>query len=112
MMNDKSYLNIRSYCLLCAQGSWSENHRGEGEPSLFFQGDRADSVYYLQSGRARLTVVSHEGKEATITFLSVGDFVGEESLARCMDCVWPRPLPSSRAQRSGSREGGDDPRDA
>jgi CRP/FNR family cyclic AMP-dependent transcriptional regulator len=30
---------------------------------------------------AKLTVVSHEGKEATITFLSAGDFVGEESLA-------------------------------
>ena len=49
--------------------------------TLFTQGDPADSVFYLQSGRAKLTVVSHEGKEATITFLSAGDFVGEESLA-------------------------------
>jgi CRP-like cAMP-binding protein len=38
-------------------------------------------VFYLQKGRARLTVVSQSGKEATITLLSVGDFVGEESLA-------------------------------
>ena len=49
--------------------------------SFFVQGDPADSVFYLQSGRAKLTVVSHEGKGATITILSSGDFVGEESLA-------------------------------
>jgi len=49
--------------------------------TFFTQGDPADSVFYLQSGRARLTVVSHIGKEATITLLSAGDFVGEESLA-------------------------------
>src|SRR5208337_3564854 len=45
------------------------------------QGDEANTVFYLQSGRAKLTVVSQNGKEATITLLSVGDFVGEESLA-------------------------------
>jgi len=49
--------------------------------AFFTQGDPADSVFYLQSGRARLTVVSQTGKEATITLLSAGDFVGEESLA-------------------------------
>jgi len=48
---------------------------------FFCQGDTADSVFYLQKGRARLTVVSENGKEATITFLSAADFVGEESLA-------------------------------
>ncbi len=51
-----------------------------GQP-IFSQGDSADSIYYLQKGRARITVVSHPGKEATIAILSVGDFVGEESLA-------------------------------
>jgi CRP-like cAMP-binding protein len=48
---------------------------------LFSQGKTADSVIYLQSGRAKLTVVSRRGKEATITLLAPGDFVGEESLA-------------------------------
>jgi len=48
---------------------------------FFSQGDKADSVFYLQKGRAKLTVVSQSGKEATITFLSAGEFVGEESLA-------------------------------
>jgi CRP-like cAMP-binding protein len=48
---------------------------------FFSQGDPADSVFYLQSGRARIGVVSAEGKEATITLLSGGDFIGEEALA-------------------------------
>src|SRR5208337_2763342 len=49
--------------------------------TFFCQGGTADSVYYLQKGRARVTVVSQNGKEATITLLSAGEFVGEESLA-------------------------------
>jgi CRP/FNR family cyclic AMP-dependent transcriptional regulator len=48
---------------------------------FFSQGDPADSIFYLQEGRAKLTVVSTTGKEATVTLLSAGDFVGEESLA-------------------------------
>jgi len=48
---------------------------------FFSQGDPADSVFYLQKGQAKLAVVSERGKEATITLLSAGDFVGEESLA-------------------------------
>lgn len=49
--------------------------------TFFSQGDQADAVFYLQKGRAKLTVVSQSGKEGTIGFLAVGDFVGEESLA-------------------------------
>jgi len=48
---------------------------------FFSQGSPADSVFYLQTGRAKLTVVSHDGKEATIALLPAGEFVGEESLA-------------------------------
>jgi CRP/FNR family transcriptional regulator, cyclic AMP receptor protein len=49
--------------------------------TFFSQGDRADSVFYLQKGRARLTVVSQAGKEATIAIISTGEFVGEGALA-------------------------------
>ena len=49
--------------------------------AFFSQGDPADSVFYLQKGRAKVSVVSAAGKEATITLLSSGDFVGEEALA-------------------------------
>jgi CRP-like cAMP-binding protein len=48
--------------------------------TFFTQGDPADSVFYLQEGRAKVTVVSPSGKEATITLLSAGDFVGEGAL--------------------------------
>jgi CRP-like cAMP-binding protein len=49
--------------------------------AFFSQGNPADSVFYLQKGRVKLTVVSTNGKEATIALLSAGDFVGEESIA-------------------------------
>ncbi len=52
--------------------------------TFFCQGDKADSVFYLQKGSAKVTVVSERGKEATITLLSAGEFVGEESLAAIM----------------------------
>ena len=48
---------------------------------FFSQGDPADSVFYLQKGRAKLTVVSKAGKEATILMLTAGEFVGEGALA-------------------------------
>ncbi len=49
--------------------------------TIFAQGDRADAVFYLQTGKAKLTVVSKTGKEATIGILSDGSFFGEGSLA-------------------------------
>jgi CRP-like cAMP-binding protein len=48
---------------------------------LFAQGSAADAVYYFRSGRAKLTVVSKRGKEATVTLLAPGDFVGEEAIS-------------------------------
>ena len=49
--------------------------------TFFLQGNPVDSIFHLQIGRAKLTVVSKEGKEATIALVSGGDFLGEESLA-------------------------------
>jgi len=49
--------------------------------TIFTQGDPADAVFYLQTGKVRLTVVSKSGKEATIGILSDGSFFGEGSLA-------------------------------
>jgi CRP/FNR family transcriptional regulator, cyclic AMP receptor protein len=49
--------------------------------TIFAQGDPADAVFYLQTGKVKLTVVSKTGKEATIGMLSDGDFFGEGSLA-------------------------------
>jgi len=53
----------------------------EARRVFFSQGDPADCIFYLQSGRAKLTVLSESGKEATIALLGAGDFGGEESMA-------------------------------
>jgi CRP-like cAMP-binding protein len=49
--------------------------------TIFAQGDPADAIFYLQTGKVKLTVVSKTGKEATIGILSDGSFFGEGSLA-------------------------------
>jgi CRP/FNR family cyclic AMP-dependent transcriptional regulator len=48
---------------------------------IFTQGDGADAVFYIQTGKVRLTVVSKTGKEATIGILAEGNFFGEGALA-------------------------------
>jgi CRP-like cAMP-binding protein len=45
------------------------------------KGDTADAVFYVQTGKVKLTVVSKTGKEATIGILGEKDFFGEGSLA-------------------------------
>lgn len=44
---------------------------------VFQQGDVADSVFYIQNGRVKLTVVSEQGKEAVVAILEPGQFFGE-----------------------------------
>jgi CRP-like cAMP-binding protein len=48
--------------------------------SIFSQGDPANAVFYIQSGKIKLTVVSMSGKEAVIAYLSAGSFFGEASM--------------------------------
>jgi len=49
--------------------------------TIFAQGDPSDAVFYIQNGKVKLTVVSNDGKEATIGILSESDFFGEGCLA-------------------------------
>jgi len=49
--------------------------------TIFAQGDSSDSVFYIQRGRIKLTVLAKNGKEATIGILNEGDFFGEGCLA-------------------------------
>src|ERR1017187_9563037 len=48
--------------------------------TIFAQGDSSDAVFYIQTGKVKLTVVSESGKEATIGILNEGDFFGEGCL--------------------------------
>jgi len=62
---------------------------GEGRKNLTFvqkqgifaQGDTADAVFYIQTGKVKLTVVSKTGREATLGLLGVENFFGEGALA-------------------------------
>lgn len=47
---------------------------------IFSQGDSADSVFYIQKGKVKVTVISALGKEAVVAILGARDFCGEGSL--------------------------------
>ena len=47
---------------------------------LFSQGDVTDAVFYIQAGRAKVTVLSEHGKEAVVAILERGAFLGESCL--------------------------------
>lgn len=48
--------------------------------TIFAQGDPANSVFYIQKGRVKLTVFSASGKEAVLALLGPGEFLGEDSI--------------------------------
>jgi CRP-like cAMP-binding protein len=48
--------------------------------TIFSQGEVSDAVFYIKEGKVKLTVVSKNGKEATIGILNEGDFFGEGCL--------------------------------
>ena len=66
---------------LATEGPGRSISRHPARQAFFSQGSPADAVFYLQNGRAKLTVISKRGKEATVTLLTSGDFFGEESMA-------------------------------
>ena len=47
---------------------------------VFRQGDPADAVFYIRSGKVKSTVVSEQGKEAVVAILGTSDFFGEGCL--------------------------------
>ncbi len=48
---------------------------------IFTQDDAANSVFFIQRGKVKLSVVSERGKEAVVGFLGAGDFLGEACLS-------------------------------
>jgi CRP/FNR family transcriptional regulator, cyclic AMP receptor protein len=48
---------------------------------VYRQGETADAVYYIKTGKAKKTVVSEQGKAAVVAILGPGDFFGEKCLA-------------------------------
>jgi CRP/FNR family cyclic AMP-dependent transcriptional regulator len=51
------------------------------DQTVFSQGDPADSVFYIQKGKVKVSVVSEQGKEAVVAILGAKEFLGEGCLA-------------------------------
>jgi CRP/FNR family transcriptional regulator, cyclic AMP receptor protein len=54
--------------------------RHSAKAVIFAQGDAADAVFYIKSGKVKVTVVSKQGKEAVVAILGADEFVGEGCL--------------------------------
>lgn len=66
---------------LAQAGMGKTVHHFSPKQAIFSQGDRADTVFYIQEGKVRVSVVSKQGKTATIALLGPGDFLGEGCIA-------------------------------
>jgi CRP/FNR family transcriptional regulator, cyclic AMP receptor protein len=73
-------------------GRATEDYRNEQE--IFIQGERADSVFFIQKGRIKVTVTSEYGKEAVVGIMEEGQFFGEE-------CLHGQPVRTASAKALG-----------
>jgi CRP/FNR family transcriptional regulator, cyclic AMP receptor protein len=69
----------KSFLAKVGEGRTSSKYRKD--QTIFSQGDVADAVFYIQTGKVKVTVVSEQGKEAVVAMLGAGEFVGEGCLA-------------------------------
>jgi CRP/FNR family cyclic AMP-dependent transcriptional regulator len=75
----RSSFNAKSFLARVGNGRSIGKYR-KGQ-IVFSQGDAGDAVFYIQKGKAKLTVVSEQGKEAVIAILGMDEFFGEGCLA-------------------------------
>jgi CRP-like cAMP-binding protein len=71
--------DFHSFLLTGPNGETSPVKLRKGQ-GFFAQGDPADSVFYIQEGQVKVTVLSEQGKEAVVAMLGAGDFCGEGCL--------------------------------
>jgi len=90
-VTDPKQQNFDAAAFLASAGLGRRIVQLKAREAFFSQGSEADSIFYLQKGRAKLTVFSAAGKEATLTLLVAGDFIGEESIAGAMGRRLPQP---------------------
>jgi CRP/FNR family transcriptional regulator, cyclic AMP receptor protein len=80
-MNNKRKTPFDPNVLLAKVGAGRSKLSCKANQIVFSQGDPADSVFYIQKGKVKVTVVSEHGKEAVIAILESGEFCGEGCLA-------------------------------
>jgi len=71
----------------------------KAKEAFFSQGSSADSIFYLQKGRAKLTVVSMAGKEATLRSSMLASLSARSAWREWPDFAWRRHLRSPLAPR-------------
>jgi CRP/FNR family transcriptional regulator, cyclic AMP receptor protein len=76
--NSKVSFNARAFLGLPDVGKKIETYQKHQE--IFAQGEVADTVFYIQKGKVKVTVLSEHGKEAVIGLLAQGQFFGEGCL--------------------------------
>jgi CRP/FNR family cyclic AMP-dependent transcriptional regulator len=80
-MNQAGRSTFETAHYLATEGPGRAILRHRAREIFFSQGAVAGAIFFLQNGRAKITVFSKRGKEATVTLLAAGDFFGEESMA-------------------------------
>lgn len=74
----RNKLNYKSF--LTRPGQGKKLLKCPKKYTIFSQGDPASAVFYVQTGKVKLTVLSDQGKEAVIAILEAGHFLGEQCL--------------------------------
>src|ERR1039457_5290574 len=75
--NDRPAFDLKVFLGLDKVGEGRTIGHYDKNQMVFAQGDLANAIFYLQKGRVKLTVLSHNGKEAEIAVLEGGEFFGE-----------------------------------
>lgn len=71
-------LDVKAFLAKVGSGRTISEYRKK--QVVFHQGDPADSVFYIQKGKVKVTVTSERGKEAVLAVMGAGDFLGEGCL--------------------------------
>jgi CRP/FNR family transcriptional regulator, cyclic AMP receptor protein len=80
-MKPKAILHFDPHIFLTKVGEGRTIADYRKNQKVFSQGDPADSIFYIQNGKVKLTVISKQGKEAVVGILGTADFFGEGCLA-------------------------------
>jgi len=73
--------DFNAHAFLSTIGKGRDMRSCQKKHVIYAQGDSTDGLFFIQKGKVRLSVVSENGKEATLGILGQGDFFGEGGLA-------------------------------
>lgn len=99
----KSTFNPKAFLATVSHGRSVANHKKSGV--VFLQSSPADAVFYIQTGKIKISVTSKQGKEAVVAMLGPGEFFGEGCLiGQPMRLATARAIVDSEVTRVGKAE--------